>query len=136
LDIEESLAEEKKAFEALKKEHEALNKKCKVIESALVAATSELEAFQVNILKILSFKNGNLGMIIEARSRMTAYNYCYLHDYFTNMTCSLCEGDSSPPILPTFDLYLIFKILFLLEIHVLCIYTDEIFSTSVKSSRN
>ena len=55
MDIEESLAEEKKALEALKKEHEALNKKCKVIESALIAATSELEAFQVNILRLEGF---------------------------------------------------------------------------------
>ncbi|XP_028405556.1 cilia- and flagella-associated protein 44-like [Dendronephthya gigantea] len=46
LDIEESLAEEKKALETLKKELEALNKKSKVVGSALVAATSELEAFQ------------------------------------------------------------------------------------------
>lgn len=53
MDIEESLAEEKKALEASKKEHEALNKKCKVIESALIAATSELEAFQVNIWRVL-----------------------------------------------------------------------------------
>lgn len=52
LDIEESLTEEKKALETLKKELEALNKKCKVIESALVAATSELEAFQVNVLSL------------------------------------------------------------------------------------
>ena len=52
LDIEESLAEEKKALDTLKKEHEALNKKSKVIESALSTATSELEAFQVNCRNI------------------------------------------------------------------------------------
>ena len=47
LDIEEFLAEEKKALDSLKKEYEALNKRSKVIDSALSTAESELEAFQV-----------------------------------------------------------------------------------------
>ncbi|KAJ8316119.1 hypothetical protein KUTeg_006133 [Tegillarca granosa] len=47
LDIEEALTEEKKNNEALKKEVESLNKKSKVIDSALKTAQNDLEAFQL-----------------------------------------------------------------------------------------
>ena len=47
LDIEEELTEEKKILDALKKEQESLNKKTKIVESALAQAKKELEAFQV-----------------------------------------------------------------------------------------
>jgi hypothetical protein len=47
LDLEEELADEKKASETLKKEYDALVKKSKVIDSALNTAEADLEAFQV-----------------------------------------------------------------------------------------
>lgn len=47
LDLEEELADEKKASETLKKEYDALVKKAKVIDSALNTAEADLEAFQV-----------------------------------------------------------------------------------------
>lgn len=47
MDIEEALTEEKKNNEALKKEVESLNKKSKVIDSALKTAQNDLEAFQL-----------------------------------------------------------------------------------------
>lgn len=46
LDLEEELADEKKASETLKKEYDALVKKAKVIDSALNTAEADLEAFQ------------------------------------------------------------------------------------------
>ncbi|KAG8136767.1 hypothetical protein E2320_005324 [Naja naja] len=46
LDIEEALAEERKAIENCKKEYEALTKKVKVVATSLDAAEWELEAFQ------------------------------------------------------------------------------------------
>ncbi|XP_031554688.1 cilia- and flagella-associated protein 44-like isoform X2 [Actinia tenebrosa] len=46
LDLEEELADEKKASETLKKECDALVKKAKVIDSALNTAEADLEAFQ------------------------------------------------------------------------------------------
>ena len=49
LDIEEALAEEKKNNEQLKKDLENLQKKAKVIDSALKTAENELEAFQVKL---------------------------------------------------------------------------------------
>ena len=48
LDIEESLADEKKNKETLQKEVEGLQKKAKIIDGALKNAESELEAFQVS----------------------------------------------------------------------------------------
>ena len=47
LDVEEGIAEEKKAADTLKKELDALKKKAKIIESNLVSAEADLEAFQV-----------------------------------------------------------------------------------------
>ena len=49
LDIEELLTEEKKNREMLNKEQENLQKKARVIDSALKSAENELEAFQVCI---------------------------------------------------------------------------------------
>ena len=49
MDIDEALTEEKKNNEALKKELESMNKKSRVIESALKSAQNDLEAFQVSI---------------------------------------------------------------------------------------
>ncbi|KAM6447444.1 cilia- and flagella-associated protein 44 isoform 1-T1 [Liasis olivaceus] len=46
LDIEEALAEEKKAIENARKEYEALTKKVKVVAASLDAADWELEAYQ------------------------------------------------------------------------------------------
>ncbi|CAH8858209.1 unnamed protein product [Trichobilharzia szidati] len=47
LDIEEEMAEEKKALELLRKDLETFTKKQRVIEAALKQAQSELEAFQL-----------------------------------------------------------------------------------------
>lgn len=47
LDFEEEVAEEKKILDALKKESESLQKKSKVIDSALRQAVNDLEEFQV-----------------------------------------------------------------------------------------
>lgn len=47
---EEQLAEEKKACELLKKEHDNLTKKLKAMDVALKAAQGDLEKFQVVIL--------------------------------------------------------------------------------------
>lgn len=57
LDVEDEMIEEKKALEQLRKELEAINKKHKVVESALKQAQTELEAFQVCLCK--RFKCGN-----------------------------------------------------------------------------
>ena len=48
MDAEEGIAEEKKAADALKKELDALKKKAKIIESNLISAEADLEAFQVS----------------------------------------------------------------------------------------
>ena len=57
LDIEEALTEEKKVNETWKKEVDGLNKKSKIIGSALTTAQQDLEAFQVGILLVaLSLK--------------------------------------------------------------------------------
>ena len=47
LDLEEATAEEKKVADTLKKELDALTKKAKVIDGALMTAEADLEAFQV-----------------------------------------------------------------------------------------
>nr|CAH8852852.1 unnamed protein product [Trichobilharzia regenti]CAH8852854.1 unnamed protein product [Trichobilharzia regenti] len=47
LDVEEEMAEEKKALELLRKDLETFTKKQRVIEAALKQAQSELEAFQL-----------------------------------------------------------------------------------------
>ena len=57
MDIEEALTEEKKVNETWKKEVDGLNKKSKIIGSALTTAQQDLEAFQVGILLVaLSLK--------------------------------------------------------------------------------
>ena len=47
LDTEEMLGEEKKTFEIMKKDAEAMAKKTKVIDHSLAAAEKDLEDFQV-----------------------------------------------------------------------------------------
>jgi cyanate lyase len=50
LDIEEELVEEKKNKDTMNKELEALQKRAKIIDSALYNAELALEAFQVRYL--------------------------------------------------------------------------------------
>ena len=49
LDTEEMLGEEKKTFEIMKKDAEAMAKKTKVIDHSLAAAEKDLEDFQVSL---------------------------------------------------------------------------------------
>ena len=66
LDIEEALAEEKKINETWKKEVDGLNKKLKVIGSALTTAQQDLEAFQVSCttVKFLNFQTPEIFAVI------------------------------------------------------------------------
>ena len=53
LDLEEVLADAKKACDSYKKELDTLTKKVKIIENNLANAASDLEAFQVRFLELL-----------------------------------------------------------------------------------
>jgi hypothetical protein len=69
LDIEESLAEEKKNREALAKEVDAMQKKAKVIEMAAKTAEQELEAFQLEKQRKLN----ELDVIVTLRLHQMEY---------------------------------------------------------------
>ena len=47
LDLEESLAEEKKMLDMQRKEHDSMNKKARSMESQVKTALQELQAFQL-----------------------------------------------------------------------------------------
>ena len=54
LDLEEVLADAKKACDTYKKELHILTKKVKIIENNLANAASDLEAFQVRIFELFT----------------------------------------------------------------------------------
>ena len=79
LDIEEALTEEKKVNETWKKEVDGLNKKSKIIGSALTTAQQDLEAFQVGTVNLEIPEKSSLDyrsilLITQSRSCSRAFN--------------------------------------------------------------
>ncbi|XP_078590601.1 cilia- and flagella-associated protein 44-like isoform X5 [Branchiostoma floridae x Branchiostoma japonicum] len=71
LDIEEALAEEKKAQDVLKKEFETLTKKARIMDSALKTAEGDLEAFQLEKQQKLN----ELDVVVPLRLHQVEHMY-------------------------------------------------------------
>ncbi|CAH1262544.1 CFAP44 [Branchiostoma lanceolatum] len=71
LDIEEALAEEKKAQDVLKKEYETLTKKARIMDSALKTAEGDLEAFQLEKQQKLN----ELDVVVPLRLHQVEHMY-------------------------------------------------------------